>query len=66
MVPQAGALPLEGVMVLAGVVLLEREGLSNFKLFSFASQSHRRHEGSVSKLPASPFMEERKASIKKN
>lgn len=44
---QTGALPLEAVMVLAGVVLLEREGLSNFKLFSFTSQSHRRHGGSV-------------------
>lgn len=34
-------------MVLTGVMLPERGGLSNFRLFSFTSQSHRRHGGSV-------------------
>lgn len=40
---QTSALPLEALVVLTGVVLLGREGLSNFRLFSFTSQSHRGH-----------------------
>lgn len=44
---QTSALSLEALMVLIGVMLLGRERLSNFKLFSFTSHSHRRHGGSV-------------------
>lgn len=63
---QTSALPLEALMVLTGVMLLGRQGLGILKLFSFTSQSHRRHGRSVWKLPGSPCMEREKGIHKED